>query len=592
MISTPNSFFGLKQGTFSTTPEPGDVFKPIFFRTVLSQIADGFRKGGTIAIISGEAGTGKTTLCHYLVNKLPSHIVASVSVNPLDSCADVLKSICDELDIQYPRYCNDETVLVNQLQEFLVRAHARDDQTFIILDNAQYIGYDLYQHLDLLTHSDNLPVIKPHCVLTGPEDLIDCLKSIGFDLDSSDEVIQCKLAPMNRQDTKSYIHHRLTVGGATSPIFTGAATALVYRYAKGNPRSINLVCDHSLGIAKESSEHCVSHHTVKQAIGILSPPTLEQNPLQRGITIVSESVEILANGTSRKIDELWRSLQTRFSKVLHSGQQEGIKWIHSISWNWLRPTKVIGQKLMAINGAATNAFNAGPTPSILPQRNVQDRTDAPLDVDASELLVSERMVIVPNVTFTSAYTGKEITVNGFLLDQTPVTNEEYACYIEETGNAPPKHWWNKCPPSALANHPVVNVSYDEADRFAQWCGKRLPTASEWEAATRRPKHDKFLWSDDWQAEYCNCPKSGLNTTVAVDSNPEGKSVDGCLDLVGNVWEWTDGGSEGSDLESGYTWVFGGSYRHQCVINGAISRSMILQMNRYAYVGFRCAKELS
>jgi len=584
-----NSFFGLKQGTFATTADPNYVFKPRPFRKVLSQIANGFRKGGTIATVTGESGTGKTTLCRYLVKKLPSHVVASVKVNTLDSSVKVLRSICNELNIDYPAQCENETVLVNHLRDFLAGASRRDDRTIIIIDDAQNVGYDLYQHLDLLTRPDNRQTIKHHFVLTGPVSLLEYLKSIGFHSEYHDGVIQCKLAPMDKQDTIAYIHHRLTVGGATEPIFTKAAESLIYRYAKGISRSINLICDHTLCIARDDSEPIVTPSIVKQAVRILSPPTLEGNPIKRGLTLVADGSDKLAIEVSKKIDRLWQLVQFSVPKRSPQVQTEHSRQIRAISWDKPQPSEIIGQRFLAFNEAAANTFDSEPAPSSFPKRIVAGSV---LDVYARDLIIPDGMAVIPDARLTSAYNGNEISISNFLLDQTPVTNQMYVRYLEETNHAPPDHWWNKRPSRALLNHPVVGISFEEASRFAQWCGKRLPSANEWEAAARHPGDRKFPWGDDWPVSYCNSPESGMNTSVAVDSNPTGSSADGCLDLVGNVWEWTDDGSESSELDPGYAWVFGGSYRHECVVNGAISRSMLLKMNRYAYVGFRCAGDLS
>ena len=592
MTSMSNSFFGLRQGTFATTADPNYVFKPTPFRKVLSQIANGFRKGGTLAIVTGQPGTGKTTLCRYLGQKLPSHVVASIKVNALDSSFDVLRSICNELDIDYPINCENETVLVDHLRDFLARASARDNRTIFIIDDAQNVGYDLYQHLDLLRRSDNTQTIKHHFVLTGPVSLVEYLKSIGFRSESHDGVIQCKLAPMDRQDSISYIHHRLTVGGATDPIFTKAAESLIYRYAKGISRSINLICDHSLCIARDYSENVVTPSIVKQAVRILSPPALEENPVKRGLTLVADGTDKLAIEVTKTINNIWQFFQSSFPKKSADLQTERSRQIHAISWDSPPPREIIGQSFLAFNEAAANAFDSQPAPADFPKRITEDVTGSELDVYARDLLIPDGMVIVPDIELTSAYGGNEISVSNFLLDQTPVTNEMYVLYIEETNNAPPDHWWNKRPSRALLKHPVVGISFEEASRFAQWCGKRLPNGKEWEAAARRPGNNKFPWGDDWPVSYCNSPESGLNTSVAVDSNPAGSSADGCLDLVGNVWEWTDDGGGFQELEPGYAWVFGGSYRHECVIDGAISRSTLLKVNRYAYVGFRCARDLS
>jgi formylglycine-generating enzyme required for sulfatase activity len=177
-----------------------------------------------------------------------------------------------------------------------------------------------------------------------------------------------------------------------------------------------------------------------------------------------------------------------------------------------------------------------------------------------------------------------------LIDLTPVTNKQYRAFIEATHYSPPDHWWNKNFAKDLFDHPVVGISYEDANQFAKWIGKRLPTAKEWEMAARSPDNRKFPWGNDKESFHFNSIESNLNKTTPVDIHPEGASSKGCLDLVGNVWEWVDVDNEKHDLEKGYAFVLGGSFRHQCITNGAIARTQLLQMNHYAYVGFRCAKD--
>jgi formylglycine-generating enzyme required for sulfatase activity len=186
----------------------------------------------------------------------------------------------------------------------------------------------------------------------------------------------------------------------------------------------------------------------------------------------------------------------------------------------------------------------------------------------------------------------EIVVDAFLLDTTPVTNKVYARFVEETSHLAPDYWLKKNPSKKLLDHPVVGINYSDACSFAEWCGIRLPTTSEWEAAARGPDNLKFPWGNNWESTRCNTIDSLWKKTTAVDSYPQGASREGCLDLVGNVWEWTDWRNNNTDLESGYAYVFGGSFRHQSTANDVIARSMLLQINDYAYVGFRCSKDLS
>ena len=188
----------------------------------------------------------------------------------------------------------------------------------------------------------------------------------------------------------------------------------------------------------------------------------------------------------------------------------------------------------------------------------------------------------------SAYGGSAY-VEELALDRVPVTNEAYAAFVRLTGATPPAHWLAGAPPADKLGHPVVGVTLDDARRYAAWCGKRLPTSAEWEAAARGPTVTAFPWGDAWEPARCTTRDSGAEGTAPVDEHPEGASLEGVLDLVGNVWEWCEPDPRLPAPEHGSAWVFGGSFRHPCVKDGAIARSAVATGNSYEYLGFRCAQ---
>lgn len=198
------------------------------------------------------------------------------------------------------------------------------------------------------------------------------------------------------------------------------------------------------------------------------------------------------------------------------------------------------------------------------------------------------MIPIAGRTLRSAYDGAEVEVASFLLDRTPVTNEQYAEFLRATGAQPPAHWIGGQPPPNRLDHPVVGINLDEARAYARWRGRRLPTNAEWECAARGPQATAFPWGDDWDAERCRCPGDGVDGTTPVDEHPLGATIEGCLDLVGNVWEWTEADPRLAAPEEDAAWVFGGSYRHACARDGAIARSAVAKRNSYEYLGFRCA----
>lgn len=189
----------------------------------------------------------------------------------------------------------------------------------------------------------------------------------------------------------------------------------------------------------------------------------------------------------------------------------------------------------------------------------------------------------------SAYdvSGVPVTVAPFLLDEIPVTNERYERFIAATAALPPSHWVGMRGPKGEGDHPVVGVTLADAIAFARWEGKRLPTAVEWEAAARRPDGRDFPWGE-WRQGCANGPSLERGGTTPVRAFPEGASVDGCLDLIGNVWEWTD--PDNHDAAE-FTWAFGGSFRHEGRAQGRIARVEVSVASAFLYLGFRCARDI-
>jgi len=234
---------------------------------------------------------------------------------------------------------------------------------------------------------------------------------------------------------------------------------------------------------------------------------------------------------------------------------------------------------------APGAFDASDeaVPEVIEGESTEPRGEPPfaLDDDADMVRIAARRVL--SVWGGSAY------VEELALDRVPVTNEAYAAFVRATDATPPAHWLGGEPPPHKRRHPVVGVTLDDARRYAAWCGKRLPTSAEWEAAARGPTVTAFPWGDQWEPARCTTRESGAEDTAPVDEHPEGATLEGVLDLVGNVWEWCEPDDRLPAPEGGSAWVFGGSFRHPCVKDGVIARSSVATGNSYEYLGFRCAR---
>ncbi len=195
----------------------------------------------------------------------------------------------------------------------------------------------------------------------------------------------------------------------------------------------------------------------------------------------------------------------------------------------------------------------------------------------------KEMVRVPAGEFLYGDKKEKKTLPKFWIDKTPVTNAEYARFVADTKHEPPGHWQGKTPPKDIAAHPVVYVSWDDANAYAQWAGKRLPTEEEWEKAARGIDGRKYPWGEESPtAELCNFGENEGGATPVGKYSPQGDSPYGCVDMSGNVWEWT-----ATDYDQSTKVLRGSSWSSSGEAVRAASRGHDLPDFRYVTIGFRC-----
>ncbi|MEB2360992.1 MAG: SUMF1/EgtB/PvdO family nonheme iron enzyme [Bryobacteraceae bacterium] len=200
---------------------------------------------------------------------------------------------------------------------------------------------------------------------------------------------------------------------------------------------------------------------------------------------------------------------------------------------------------------------------------------------------------------------REVSLGRYAIDLAPVTNAQYAEFLQRSGYKPVhpenflRHWKNGAPPVGTEEHPVVYVDLDDTRAYAAWAGKRLPTEEEWQYAAQGADGRRYPWGSEMRPHLCNAGESG--TTTPVKAHPGGRSPFGCYDMCGNTWEWTE--SERSDGRTRFAILRGGSYfeargSHWYMDGGPkpcdFAAKMLLMwpgLDRCATVGFRCAMDL-
>lgn len=213
----------------------------------------------------------------------------------------------------------------------------------------------------------------------------------------------------------------------------------------------------------------------------------------------------------------------------------------------------------------------------------------------------EDMVLIPAGTFLYSKEKKPIIIEAdFHIDIYPVTNGQFNTFIEDKGYATEAHWsvqglkWRKkamvSSPKYWAdknwNHPeqpVVGVSWYEADAYARWAGKALPTEIQWERAARGTDARQYPWGEAFDEEKCNTSESGIGKTTRVTRYPNGISPEGCYDMAGNVWEWTRQSDQGGYVLRGGCWHIDHASA-RCANRGRYNPDV-----RDSLVGFRCIR---
>ncbi len=239
-------FYGFRERPFEITPDPKFVYLSEIHQEALAHLQYAVREGKGFSVITGEAGTGKTTLVHLLLGKLDGHVRTSYIFNPILDRADFLNYVCDDLGIKSEGMRSRGQSLA-ALHSFLLECYTRDEKVFLIIDEAQCLEPELLQEVRLLTNLETSKNKLLHVILLGQPELDQILAEPRFRPLKQRITVRYNLKPLSFKETREYINYRLKKAGSRNiTIFDVAAVKEIYRYSKGIPRLINIVCDNAL----------------------------------------------------------------------------------------------------------------------------------------------------------------------------------------------------------------------------------------------------------------------------------------------------------------------------------------------------------
>ena len=273
--------FGLSRQPFSIAPNPQFLYMSRQHGEALAHLTYGVRSSDGFTQLTGEVGTGKTTICRCLVERLPEEVDVALILNPRVTALELVASLCDELKIAYPKGTTSIKVLTDALNAYLLENHAAGRRTVLIIDEAQCLSAEALEQVRLLTNLETTNAKLLQIILVGQPELRELLARDDLRQLAQRITARFHLVPMSRAETAAYIHHRLELAGARSAVFDERAIDMVHQLSKGVPRLVNVLCDRAMLGAFAEGVFLVNRKIMRKAAAEVLPAARRDGTLAR-----------------------------------------------------------------------------------------------------------------------------------------------------------------------------------------------------------------------------------------------------------------------------------------------------------------------
>lgn len=395
-----NDFFGLKETPFTIAPDPRYLFMSERHRDALAHLLYGIGAGGGFVLLTGEVGTGKTTVCRCLLEQLPANVRLAYILNPKLNAIELMATMCDELGIEYDPKESSLKAFTDLLSRRLLDNHEQGLNTVLMIDEAQNLSVEVLEQIRLLTNLETNQKKLLQIILIGQPELQELLAKKELRQLAQRITARYHLRPLSLNETKSYLEHRLRIAGVMRPVFKGKAIKLIHKASAGIPRLINVISDRAMLGAFAENLHHVDVRTVNKAVtevlgdkadtqqkssvinhwkwvvpalvvgltlgvtawsfGLFSEKQENVSELTTEQPVVSQSEQQMTeSGTIANINEL--SLPTAEESLLNSSISKGPSELAEEFWgeqSWDRSGAIAKQNLLALWGVSYLPFQS------------------------------------------------------------------------------------------------------------------------------------------------------------------------------------------------------------------------------------------
>lgn len=257
-------FYGLKTSAFNITSNPDFFFESRSHQEALSSLLFGVQERMGIILITGEVGTGKTTLCNALFNKLPPEVKISLILNPYFSEVQLLKAIAEDFGLTVKG--TDRLTIVNTINSFLIQLNLNNGNAVLVIDEAQNLTSQQLEQIRLLSNLETKEEKLLQIVLVGQPELRDKISQYNLRQIYQRIVVKYHLTPLLEHEVKDYIDFRLQKVGQSKVVILPEGYKMIYEFSRGIPRLVNILCERALILGFVCQERVLTQEIFSRCI--------------------------------------------------------------------------------------------------------------------------------------------------------------------------------------------------------------------------------------------------------------------------------------------------------------------------------------